>query len=43
MVLIDYGLGDVNGHLVTFVVPQAAAQAKTYLESDGTEIIAADP
>ena len=42
-VMADYGLGDVNGHLVTFVVPQAVAQAKAYLESDGTEIIAADP
>ncbi len=42
-VMADYGLGDVNGHLVTFVLPQAGAQAKAYLESDGTEIIAADP
>jgi hypothetical protein len=42
-VMADYGLGDVNGHLVTFVLPQAQAQAKAYLESDGTEIIAADP
>lgn len=42
-VMAEYGKDPNSGHLVTFVVPQAGAQAKAYLESDGAEIIAADP
>ncbi|MBX3023273.1 hypothetical protein KF840_00005 [bacterium] len=42
-VMAEYGQPASNGHLVTFVVPQALAQARAYLESDGTAIIAADP
>jgi hypothetical protein len=42
-VMSEYGQAPDSGHLVTFIVPQAGAQAKAYLESDGTEIIAADP
>lgn len=42
-VMSEYGQPADSGHLVTFIVRQAAAQAKAYLESDGTEIIAADP
>ena len=42
-VMSEYGADPTSGHLVTFIVPQAGAQAKAYLESDGTEIIPADP
>lgn len=42
-VMSEYGLAPDSGHLVTFVVPQAGAQARQYLISDGTEIIGANP
>lgn len=42
-VMSDYGQDPNGGHLVTFAVQQAAAQAQRYLESDGTEITDASP
>jgi hypothetical protein len=42
-VMSDYGLAPDSGHLVTFIVPQAGAQARQFLASDGTEIIVAEP
>lgn len=42
-VMTDYGQAADSGHLVTFIVPQAGAQAKQFLISDGTEIISANP
>jgi hypothetical protein len=42
-VMSEYGQDPNSGHLVTFFVPQAGAQAKQFLLSDGTEIIDASP
>lgn len=42
-VMSEYGQDPNGGHLVTISIPQAAAQAQRYLESDGTEITDASP
>jgi hypothetical protein len=42
-VMSEYSVDSNAGHLVTFIVPQAAAQAKAYVESDGTLITDARP
>jgi hypothetical protein len=42
-VMTEYGQDPNGGHVVTVIVPQASAQARRYLLSDGTEINDASP
>lgn len=42
-VMTEHGQAADTGHLVTFTVPQALAQARQFLASDGTQIIDANP
>jgi hypothetical protein len=38
-IMTEYAQPADSGHLVTFIVPEAFAQARRFIESDGTEII----